>query len=369
MIASLTSAGFRALFDETGKPQPETGALAGFLARRTREDDREPESATAKDFANPAQLLADLASAPLAEITTIAADRTEVHQVFCEDGLTARVLSLDGATCRIIEQASAQRIAAGFAEIIAPFAAAPPVQIELELSEEAAIALCAILDHLRMLFAASLLQRTALDTLAIGVEDLVEQVAQSEERPDYRWLVAILAVARNKAVGPVGRVREALESGCRELAGIGVIETAGEAQGGYFLPTVELIDLAVELMNPLPALVLAAGPDTGGEGYAARTLFRGSAIWLLETGGARNVLRSIDGLEAISLIAGHLKPRAMESAPERAVAASLPQEHEPRQFEPAGSNADAPEAARCPSCGAQRNAGARFCTRCGTGFP
>ncbi|MCB2187567.1 MAG: zinc-ribbon domain-containing protein [Deltaproteobacteria bacterium] len=249
--------------------------------------------------------------------------------------------------------------------LLSPVEAAPPPLFEGIFTGPALTALATVIDYLRTLYAASLLERRGLPGLLIRREDLAAQLSAAKENRDYRSLVALWQALAPSLISadPAG-----LAAGIADLSQVGLLLPVEQGQGGWS-PAGELVGMAQNLLVPLGSLWLAGG---GTDSAAPRQLIavRGNSLWLGElrgeaaesTAGVR--LRAVDGLVLLTEIQGFFAAAILAAGqpkPEAAVSAPAAEPGKAASREP---GAAAPKRF-CTACGAKLKPGRNFCTNCG----
>ena len=188
------------------------------------------------------------------------------------------------------------------------FDAAPPSLVDLSFSTSGITALAAVLDFLRTLLFASMLERTPIVSLRIRGEDLEQQIFVGLEHNDNRWLVTLLNTAMPSLL-PVSP--EEFERGIDELVSIGLL-TRHEKAPGTYEPHPVLYTIAFSLINTVPAVSLTR--ENIKKHYREQLVaLRGSSIWHLNTisngtGSAEQFrFRSVDGLTSFQELLALLK--------------------------------------------------------------
>lgn len=303
------------------------------------------------DGITPAAILGGLATIPLAQITTFSVDTEEIHLIFqtAEDGVFT-LFSTSNEAVTLVCGLKKTDIYATFAEILGLVETAPPTAFNLEMSLNATTAFFAILDRLKLLLAASLVERTGLPSLGMRLEDLSDQLKSGENIADYRWFCAILPKVFNMNIP---RTLPILKSGCDELESMGVLSRVSEGQNLLYEPSAELVCTALELIFPAPSLVFSSADGTKNQALVA-----GRSTWSMRHDKEQLFFESIDGLAAFRLMVDTLD---LDNMHDQKSGTSQPAKTEERD-----RAQSAVQNNFCVHCGEKLNAAQKFCTKCGT---
>jgi hypothetical protein len=203
-----------------------------------------------------------------------------------------------------------------------PVGAAPPMVFDRKLSAAALTALAAAVDHLRILFAASLLERRGLEGIVLQPLDLHDQLVESVCASDNRSLALLIALLL-----PEARSGD-LDAGIAELRSAGLLIDVNDPAGAL-TPHPELVDLAYNLMSPVPAVSLAphrTDGQAGGSPAQRLVAIRGTSLWHLqaEVNDGSFRLSCVDGLSSLKDVLGFLAQGTGVSAPVRSAEPAQP---------------------------------------------
>ena len=169
-------------------------------------------------------------------------------------------------------------------EMLAPTEAAPRQPLELNLPADALMAFAAAIDHLRLAYVASLVQRCPVQSFALSREDFLRQYEDSRSFDDNRWLCALVG---HLAPDLARSAPQSIDSDLGGLCSAGLLKLVDSPEGTLFLPDAALIRLGLNLTTPLPAALL--------EARGRRSLILcGRALWGLEIRGDKATLSGKD---------------------------------------------------------------------------
>jgi hypothetical protein len=370
LFVSLSRSQMKAELAAYGMPVPQGGDIASFLAADDAPPHGEATPVQWPDELDAEATLRMLLSEPLCRVRTFSADAAETNLVFATDGeASLAVLSLAGGRAALAGDLSVTRLAATLGETLGVVQSAPPPPFSIALGRDGAMVLFALIDWIRLLAAASLVERTGLQSIAARPADLAEQLERGASAGDYRWLCALLPQAMGESANDPAR---AVPAGCEELARCGLLTIMANGDDVLYHPSAALASAALNLLIPLPALIVERDP---ADGICA--LVSGRSMWSLRREDHGVVFECVDGLTALAVIGGELAscckrssagPREVaddrRKSPGRTKPAKPPDDTERRTGRAApGGAASSP--AVCASCGAKRIGEAKFCTRCG----
>ena len=278
--------------------------------------------------------------------------------------------------------------------ILDPAASGPPQLFEASFTPAGLTAFAATIDLLRMLLAASILERQGLPGVIMRTDDLESQVAAGIRHRDNRSLVALLNALMPDAF-PAAQSEFA--DGLSELAAAGLIAQLDKEKGEWS-PRADMLGFALDLISPVPALSVAPGLIGAAEnGHDTPRLIalRGNSLWHFEPvwndkGSLDTIrLRCLDGLTSLIEIRQAFE-NAMQMSAEAKLAAKKSQrkargkpaaKKRAAKSKSVGTDTgkkvrnDAAEpvkpaaAARvpkfCGQCGSKLIAGKKFCSSCG----
>ncbi len=255
--------------------------------------------------------------------------------------------------------------------------AAPSLLADWTLSINGFTGLAAAVDFVRVVFAASLIERSGVPGIGINRSDLVQQIHDGLNSNDQRALITLCHTLWPTAI-PVDP--QHLTDGLYELEMNGLIAPFGEELDRW-LASPALLELAMNLLSPVPGVRIRKKIAPGEESQQEIVLLRGATIWELSPAFDRDPstfqIRSVDGLTAIADIVEFLRPhggRAQDAIEPAAVTNAA-------FDETANSSAETSKLLEvtndvlaqdlkgtvnlCPKCVQVVRANARFCTKCG----
>lgn len=298
------------------------------------------------DGISPAAVLGGLTASPMAHIAALSVDTEETHLIFAsgKDGIFT-LFSMSGEAVTLVCGLTKADICATFAEILGLAETAPPSAFTVETDFNATVALFAIIDRLKLLLAASLVERSIVPSLDMRLEDLSEQVDDGQNKTDYRWFCAILPIILSKTIP---KTKSALKSGCKTLEKQGLLAKISKGKNVLYRPNNRLVSLALELIIPMPNLIFF-----DDEGTKTQALFAGRSTWSMRYVNDKCCFESVDGLAAFGLISTCLDLNRRTDH-----AADATSERQPQAL----------NKAVCVQCGTQHNPSQKFCTKCGAEF-
>lgn len=315
-----------------------------------------------------------ISSPPLLRFTSYTPSEKEHHFVYpSQDTDLFLMVSVLGETVTIVARIDGEQVARIACTMIDLDHLSEPSNINLELGVQAAASYISILDYLRALTMASMLQREEISSIAFSANDLVALSQPAADKADNRWLCTI---ANDYFDGDLPSSRDNLEQGCKELAVTGILQTLKNGDNELFRPAATMIAIATDLLLPLPALVL----NSEAHGYKS-LLVSGHSPWLLqrEFNVARFTnLKSIEATRIITNVVGAglefeiSDPRSSQVSSEASgeVAEPPPPKTKNELEQPTPAKPAPPPAAKeqqnfCLQCGTQLRAQLKFCTSCG----
>jgi len=278
--------------------------LAAFLAAGKAKTGNKAKPVQWPENLDPETVLRAIAFQPLGQVSTYSVDTTEHHLIVDtpEAGQLA-MLSIAADRATLTYGLTPTELAQIFGEALGSVEAAPPMPFEAEFSLQTATAYCAIVDWIRLMTAASLVERTGLQTLAADLDALVDMAKQGGKETDHRWLSAFLP----KLFGETGGMtRTKMKESVEALEGDGLVAIAKNKKELLIRPSASLIPVALNLMLPAPIILL------GGRGEpASKLLARGNSVWKFERSESRCFIASIDGLDALATIGSALSAKRL----------------------------------------------------------
>lgn len=262
--------------------------------------------------------------------------------------------TLDGDYRIKIQLALAKLLIEAF-DPLEPTQSAPPIAFDRAFTRAGLTVLAAAIDYIRMLYAATLLERRGIAVVLLTQDNLEQQVFQGISTADRRCLVTLL-----RGFLPEVPVKPTeFTAGLTEMVSAGLLLPNGE---NTFFAGGELLEMAVNLLSPVPALMI--GRNRSSSAGVWSIILRGNSLWQLRpaSDAAAGTVRvqSIDGLtamsEALSLMGELAGSRITSPRPSKAA-------HSDQQTLPHASGAE--NKRFCARCGAALRQGAAFCTMCG----
>ncbi len=326
-------------------------------------------------------ILRALAKKPIAQATAFGLDKPEQHFLlpYKKNGLLLLLNSLD-EDIRLHAPADPIDVFAAFAELLQPTEAAPSLNVDWEFGQEALVALFAIVDRLKLLQAASLLERRGFEAITFDLDSLLEQIRSGAETPDYRWLCAYLP-GLFPGFKPLAITKVA--AGCDQLAKSDLVLNIGARSKPVYMPSNILMTLAHEFFNPLPALLFHQAPTRDNPAGKKAMLFSGRTIWHLSCGKRKSTLRCIEGISVLGILQEELHTVAIkdevgegvestrELPPEKIVEPVAQRSQKERQSTSSTSQSTVSDNSTntkqkfCTECGAPLKPTQKFCTSCG----
>lgn len=294
------------------------------------------------------------------------------------DGLVA--CSATGEGLKVSFPWTARDLAATTALTLLPTSPPAPESFSTLLTPAGLTALVAVIDVARAALFDSLQRRLPHLEPRITLHDVMDHLQVGISHNDARWLVTLLTVIASPFVPLVPRQ---LGEGLAELQAGGLLARDGEG----WRPAPILQRLAVHCRSPLPAAAHEVIAMRGDEVKLVRhrVAIRGDGpLWILDYQGIldgvpRVSIRSVDPADYLEGLVDMIEaPRSVEAASDASVRPSrrerapvkppgTRQTRDASRAEPTSGQPRRPETAgQCPSCGAPRSPGKRFCTRCGT---
>ncbi len=361
------------------------GYLADLLPSRVPINYLQKNPVTWTDSQDKGLMLRALAKKPVAQIKSFGLDKIEQHFVLPlkKDG-TLLFLSADDDDIRILSPVASIDVFAAFAELLRPTEAAPALDVEWELSQEALMALFAIIDRFRFMMSASLVARTGLDALVFDNAALHEQLKTGAKTQDYRWLCAYLPLLYPEAQ-TLTKVR--LIAACDQLAKKDLLLKVGSKSSPAFIPSNALVNVAYQFLNPLPSVLFHRAASRGSPTGEIVMVLSGQTFWRLKCNKRKSFLSCIEGLQVIEVLHRELGTVLSEPS-ERVADATRPSESaepvptpapdatgdevseaaEPEKEAMSAKPTHGAKAKFCTNCGSNLKLGVRFCTACGTQF-
>lgn len=283
--------------------EPANVALAGFLAEGTGLGNAQTQIPWPDHF-NPETALRAITFPSLGEVSTYSVDTREHHLIFDipEPGQFA-MLSIAADRAQLTYGLTPTDLSQIFGEALSAVEAAPPMPFGTELGLQSAVAFCAVVDRIRLLTAASLVERKGLQTLAAELDALVEVANEGAAEADHRWLSAILP----KLFSDVRSITKSeMKEGVEALEGDGLVTLATHRDVLLIRPSAPLISVALNLMVPAPVILLGERAKE-----KSRLLVRGNSVWAFERSENRCFINSLDGLDALATIGSVLSAKRL----------------------------------------------------------
>lgn len=304
------------------------------------------------------ETLQALAGTPIARTRTFSLDSVEeyvIHQT--GQGNAFQVLSVADRIAQLFVPVEPTALLASLAEPLRPTEVPAPIDFQLDMSNSAVLAFAAIIDHIRTFYAASLIERRPVQTLAFDEADLRSQVDKGANNDDYRWICAVLPhISPDKNILDVNR----LSDGCDELVEAELLTSTMTDQEEVYVPAPTFLALAMHFLNALPVVAFDLQGVRTRKDAKTTALFAAHFLWEAECGARKTSFRCVDGLTAMATIQRHLtvekvaaRPKAKEKSAARKKSAQKP--------ETVNSHPKS-----CTQCGEKLVSGKKFCTSCGT---
>lgn len=283
------------------------------------------------------EAIACLTQRPVAAVQKLLLDQVTDHFVFPWTQSESYCLYAHARDFgQLIAPVEPGQIAAFLAEDFNPLGAPPANGTEIPLSKEGFCAFAAIADYCRYIYAAGLMERTAVAANCFTIDQLEGQARLAQEKCDYRWLLSCWPHFYPKDE-PVDR--SGLEAGCTWLVEHGFIEENAGEIGGVFGVGMELLSTISRLINTVAVYHSA---DHNGD---VTIFIAADALWRIDLSGKAATLVSIDGLELITGLRTSLTPSAPPIEDASDPASSMP---------------------TCNQCSEQMKPLQKFCSNCGT---
>ncbi|KAB2941750.1 MAG: zinc ribbon domain-containing protein [Hyphomicrobium sp.] len=257
-----------------------------------------------------------------------------------------------------------------------PIGTAPPMVFDRAFTPAGLTVLAAAVDYTRMLYAATLIERRGIAGVVLTRGNLEQQVLLGIKSSDRRSLVTLLH-GFLPDVMPVAPSE--FKAGLEEMASAGLV-VADDADDETFLASGVLLDAAINLLSPVPALMVGDSSAPSFEDGNWSIVMRGNSLWELQPAGdaaERKVrFRSIDGLTALSDELSLIRKLAgWTAATKPANASDVIETTEPSpttmdaawkaKLAGAIETEEPPRTKFCIACGSELRPLARFCTKCG----
>ena len=364
VFASMSAPQLAAELSGAGIAVPDGGFLSRFLAPRGPKARKKPEPIVWPENLDAENCLAALSGEPIGRVRTFAADAVEDRHILrdVEPGRFS-LFSTVGDRASLVSGITGPELVvtlvglAGLADGVSASAA------KFDLTADAASAFFAALDHVRLLTFASLVERVGLRSATFDMADLEAQLDAAGDGADNRWFCALHSHLLDKPIG-----RKGLKAGCESLVEQGYLHVVKAGRSRLFRPSDALVGAALDLLIPLPAMLLVADNLS----YRAM-LLSGGTPWVMRRHEDGILLENTSGRDAGNLVfnvIGRMLEVADADIAPNAAPSPVP-EASPKPGRMSGKHstpprkANPPTASQCPACGTKIKPGHLFCTECG----
>lgn len=369
----------------TGGIKPSnSGVLSGLLVDTKPKGRNASNSFEWPDEVGGGIILSELNAKPLGHFVSFSVNTLDKHFIFSgheEDHFA--LLTVSGENVVVAHGFVADQVKATCLEILRPMDCAAGADLGFKMTMNGMLALFAILDRIRLLLASSLVTQIGLPSLVFSIDDLSEQLTSGTNGKDYRWLCAIHA----ELSGSKTKIsKTALKAGCNELESSGFLESQKKGKELLFIPDFLLISVALDLLIPLPAILLSDPVSSFGA-----ALISGKSPWLMRQQDeffifenappaamaqlVQNVLDVILERASWSISNGGIDSEIGEPGEASNLLCGecgVANDSDSKFCKSCGNNFNSPsdelkfeEAAACPKCGNEFQTSKKFCTNCG----
>lgn len=314
----------------------------------------------------PKQILGNLTKNPIANIISFSVDIVENYLIYpITNKNKFTLLATNDNDALLANDLDKSEVLSVFLEKLRLLETAPPMPFRVEMGINAIIAFSAIIDRIKLLLSASLINRKGLPSVAVLLDDLSEQILEGKNNNDYRWMCTILPYILEEELS---NIKSTLKAGCEELEELGVLSSISNDEDVLFQPTDALVTIALELMFPVPAVIFS------NEAFIKKlAIFSGRSTWSIQYNGDKIVFENVDGLTAFELINDCLKLDDNESTIESHQNTNKKStfHNEKKETKENDESINIVEEAGtkstkiCSNCGNEYRTVSKFCTSCG----
>lgn len=298
------------------------------------------------------EILTSLTASPTLTFRTFDLYSVEEHMAFATSSRSIFLFSRVNGGNKFLLNLNNGDIASIVLGLMNPIAAAPPMEFAVELTLDGTRVLFAIVDQIRLMVFASLIERAGISGMVLQEAEIERQLRNGTEQADYRWLSSLLPIVYDVQQR---EAKDTVTAGCSELIESGLVVRLNGQGGPLYEPTAVVLALAMDLVIPQPTIILPLHGSGKDHGLSNLMLISGRSIWKLEqTRSGRCKFEAVDGLATLEIIANSLRLPGGE----------LLSEHE--NDVPGESEQNVSKRQKfCTSCGITAKSGDKYCTSCG----